>query len=176
MLKQEKEFDFLIWGTIQPYKGVLEFLKFLFTSEEGKKIKLLIAGKCFDKCYKQKMSQYLNDNITFKDDFFSLEKIREMANKSNFILFTHKSVSVLSSGALMDTVGMAVKIIGPDHGSFRDLSKLSFIETYRSYEDILRLNDTAKNTPINFEELTLFYSENTWKGFGNYLKEKLEKL
>jgi len=175
-LKQQKEFDFLIWGTIQPYKGVLEFLKFLNTSEERKNLKLLIAGKCFDKTYKQKMFPYLNENITVKDDFFSLEEIREMARKCNFILFTHKFVSVLSSGALMDAVSMGVKIIGPDHGSFKDLSSLSFVETYKDYEGILSLNNTSKNTPVNFEELTSFYSENTWKGFGNYLEGKLQKL
>lgn len=175
-LKKEKEFDFLIWGTIQPYKGILEFLTFLNTSEEGKKIKLLIAGKCFDKTYKKKLLPYLNRNITFKDDFFSLEKIREIANQANFILFTHKSVSVLSSGALMDTVGMGVKIIGPDHGAFKDLSSLSFIYTYKKYEDILKLNQTNTNTSVNFEELTLFYSENTWEGFGNYLDGKFREL
>ena len=175
-VEAEKKYDFLIWGTIQPYKGVLEFLKFLNFSEERGKVKLLIAGKCFDPSYREKMLPYLNENITFKDNFFSLKEILKMANQVNFILFTHKSVSVLSSGALMDAVSMGVKIIGPDHGAFKDLSSLNFIMTYKNYEDILKLNQTNKDIPVNFEELTSFYSENSWEGFGNYMEGKFQEL
>lgn len=174
--KSLKKYDFLIWGTIEPYKGVLEFLKFLNDSEEGKKVNLLIAGKCFISSYKNEMIPYLNENITFKDHFFSLEEIRKMADQADFILFTHKTFSVLSSGALMDTLSMGVKIIGPENGSFKDISSLSFLKTFKEYEDILSINRTGKKDNVNFEELSSFYSENTWKVFGEKLNVQLQDL
>ena len=174
--KMAVQYDFLIWGTLQPYKGVLEFLKFLNNSEEGKNVKLLIAGKCFDEAYKDQLRPYLNENITFKEDFFSLEEIKEMAHHSNFILFTHKTFSVLSSGALMDAIGMGAKIIGPDNGSFKDLSSLSFVKTYLTYEDIIDFGKFATNNPIDFEEVNSFYAENTWEKFGIKLGRRMQEL
>lgn len=171
-----KEFDFLIWGTIQPYKGVLEFLNFINNSEKAKNLKILIAGKCFNKDYKKKIFSVLSENVTFKNEFFSLEEIKNMAQNANFILFTHKTVSVLSSGALMDAISMGVRIIGPNNGSFRDLSSLSFVSNYKNYEDIIKLNQSARNESIDFKELKEFYSENTWQRFGENLNIELQKL
>ena len=175
--KKHKEYDFLIWGTIKPYKGVLEFLKFLKENEKSS-FKILIAGKCFDDNYKNQMELFLSTNITFKNEMFTIEEISEMASQCKFILFLQNSVSVLSSGVLMDSIGMGVKIIGPNRGAFRDLSALSFINVYNSYEDIFLLLEKLVNedSSVNITELNEFYKKNTWLNFGNSVHAEIIKM
>lgn len=175
--QKEKEYDFLIWGTIQPYKGILEFLKFLDTNETTS-FKILIAGKCFDKHYKKDITSLLSNNITFKDEFFTMDEIAEMAGYCEFILFVHNAISVLSSGALMDSIRMGVKIIGPHRGAFKDLSTLSFINTYKNYKDIPVLHKKygGENAKINAKEHNEFYMRNNWETFGNRMHLEINKM
>ena len=119
---EEKIFDFLIWGAISPYKGILEFLKYINESHAFSKFKILIIGRCFDKEYKTEMNKYLTKNIIHHDNFYEFKEIANFAKKTKFILFTHKSASVLSSGSLMDSIRMRSIIIGPNLGAFKDLN------------------------------------------------------
>ena len=174
---KKREYDFLIWGNIQPYKGIREFLKFL-KNNDIKSVKILIIGKCTDEHYKKEIMSLLSDNITFKEGFFTMNEIAEMAGYCEFILFVHNAVSVLSSGALMDSIRMGVKIIGPHRGAFKDLSTLSFINTYKDYEDILLLHKKygGEKEGINDKEYYEFYNRNTWETFGNRMQLEIDKL
>lgn len=170
-----KKFDFLIWGTIFPYKGVLEFLKFI--REHNSASKILILGKCFDSEYKKQLQGYMSKNIVFYDQIFSIEEIAQFARQSQFTLFTYKPHSVLSSGALMDSIRMRTIIIGPNHGAFEDLNSFSFIRTFKNYEDILIISENYKphSDQVN-DDLEDFCKKNSWKIFAENLENELAKL
>lgn len=171
----EKKYDFLIWGSISPYKGIQDFLKFVKTNVDFHHLKILIIGRCFEDSYKIEINPLLSKNIIHEDKFCDLEEIAKFASHSRFILFTHKSTSVLSSGSLIDSIRMSSRIIGPDIGAFKDLKPLSFIETYETYEDILEINKRylESSKQVNHKELEEFYRDNSWERFSDIINSYL---
>ncbi len=115
----EKKFDLLIWGTIHPYKGVIDFLKFAKNKPEIRNIKIAISGICPDPTERKELNELLTNNITYINDFQDIEEIAKLANESRFVLFTYNSESILSSGSLMDSIRMGTSIIGPNKGAFK---------------------------------------------------------
>jgi len=172
----KKEYDFLIWGSISPYKGVLEFLEFAKKNKVMHTFKILVVGKCYDIGYKKLLKPLLSKNILLIDRYFEMEEITKLANQSRFILFTHKATSVLSSGTLIDSIRMQSRIIGPDIGANKDLKALSCIETYEKYEDILEINNRYLDVEkqIDPNELEKFYKENNWEEFSSKIHELLK--
>jgi hypothetical protein len=177
-LNSKKAYDFLIWGSISPYKGVLEFLHFVSQNKNFSYLKILIVGRCLDDSYKNKLKPYFSNMIILKDNFFKIEDVAEFAIQSRFILFTHKATSVLSSGSLIDSIRMNSRIIGPDVGAFKDLKSLSFIDTYKTYEDILVIHKKygGEKAAVNPKEHHEFYKRNTWETFGNRMHLEIDKL
>jgi glycosyltransferase involved in cell wall biosynthesis len=170
---QKYTYDFLIWGTIWPYKGVVEFLQFL--KETGNThYKVLIVGICINEQMKIDLESYLTDNVIHMNNFYEMKDIAGFANQTKFTLFTYKPVSVLSSGSLMDSIGMGSAIIGPNTGAFKDLSSYNFINTYDTYSDIISFCNNSKltgNSTLN--EIKSFCNENSWPLFGESLNKAL---
>lgn len=176
-LNLDPKYDFLIWGVILPYKGVLEFLKYANDSTEMKTLKILIVGKCPDKEYKSKLNRYLSENIIHLDTYFSLEEIANFANQAKFTLFTYKPESVLSSGSLMDSIGMNSLIIGPNIGAFKDLSSYGFVKTYDSFQDIINIYKNYKHDRNCIRAaIDSFCHENSWERFGEKVNKEFKIL
>ncbi|MBN2486810.1 MAG: hypothetical protein JXB34_12620 [Bacteroidales bacterium] len=168
--KPVKKFDFLIWGTIFPYKRVLEFLDFVKKNPKLGKAKIRITGVCIPEWQKAEIEKHVNSNISYIDGFLDLKDIARMANQSEYVLFTYNDPSVLSSGSLMDSIRMGAKIIGPDSGAFRDLKQYSFMETFNSYDDIVDIFEGNRMFKLtNFDETVTFCEQNSWKLFGDKL-------
>lgn len=169
----EKEYDFLIWGSIFPYKGIDRFLRFVRNSEELQSAKVLLVGRCKNQEYKQEILAILPDNAVFRDELLSLEEIAAYVAQSRFTLFTYNSKTVLSSGSLIDAIRMGAVVIGPDHGSFRDMKHWSFLQTYREFDELPEM--IAAFSP-NAEEIeadrNVFMEQNTW---GNFVR-KIEAI
>jgi glycosyltransferase involved in cell wall biosynthesis len=164
----EKKYAFLIWGTIHPYKGVLEFLDSIKKIDEFKELKILISGICPDSKLYDRLKSHINGNITHINDFQDIEEIAELANKSEFVLFTYNSPSVLSSGSLMDSIRMGASIIGPNKGAFKDLNKYEFIKTYDNYNEVIDIYKKEKYSN-NSDELSSFCQENSWDTYAEKL-------
>jgi len=166
----QKEYDILIWGTIHPYKGVIEFLEFATQNEGLNQMRILVSGICPHPELKERLFELLTPNIEYRDGFFDIEDISEMTTKSRYTLFTYNSGSILSSGSLMDSIRMGAMIIGPDKGSFRDLKSEKFIETYSNLNDIARIiAKYSDNEAERLKEQIAFCERNSWKHFGNQL-------
>jgi len=174
--EKEKPFDLFIWGAIHPYKGLLEFLKFIRESKLSYNI--LIAGKCNDSAYKEELQGYLDSNISFHDEFLEMKKIAEYSSQSRYTLFTYNSDSVLSSGSLMDSIRMGSSIIGPKKGAFLDLEPYSFIQTFENYKDIIDILKLSKSDAEKENlEIREFCDQNTWQKFiGKVEKEMPDKI
>ncbi len=166
----EKKYDFLIWGTIHPYKGVIEFLEYVLESEGLRKYKILISGICPHDDLKMKLDSCLNERIEHRDGFFDIEEIAEMTNQSRYTLFTYNSSSILSSGSLMDSIRMGAMIIGPDKGAFRDLKDQIFVSTYKNYDELLKIvEQTEDMEEVRINQLKRFCQQNSWSSFGKKL-------
>ena len=134
--------DFLIWGTIQPYKGIVDFLKYLKDTGKIHFFKILIIGRCLDYQYKKEVDKYL-----------------------------------LSSGSLMDSIGMGSAIIGPNIGAFKDLSSYHFINTYSTYDKIIDIYNTYNsNKDSRLKEIDNFCHENSWELFSEKLCKEINKI
>lgn len=167
-----KVYDLFIWGTIYPYKGLIDFLKFVNNDENARKLNIKIVGICPDSDYRKKMMKLLTDRISYTDKFLKWEELNLMAQKSRFILFTYNSDSVLSSGSLMDSIRMGIPIIGPSIGAFNDLETYNFIYTYNRYSEIIDIcNNKHINENILRKEMVTFCKENHWDHFNDKLAE-----
>ena len=173
----KKKFDFLFWGTIHPYKNILEFLEFLKKRKDIEPPRILIVGHCLDQEYEKELTSCLTDNVIFENKFYEMDAIANFAAQSKYILFTYSAQSVLSSGALMDSIRMSTQIIGPDHGAFKDLAHLSTIHVYENYDDIVDIyNKVVGSEKPDQQELNVFIEENSWLEFGEKLFKHTQKL
>ena len=170
-------YDFLIWGTIQPYKGIVDFLKYLKDTGKIHFFKILIIGRCLDYQYKKEVDKYLAINIIHLDEYYEIREIANFANQAKFTLFTYKPESLLSSGSLMDSIGMGSAIIGPNIGAFKDLSSYHFINTYSTYDKIIDIYNTYNsNKDSRLKEIDNFCHENSWELFSEKLCKEINKI
>ncbi len=47
----EPEWDVLIWGSMHPYKGILEFLELFAGSDHKNRLRVLVWGRFSDEAY-----------------------------------------------------------------------------------------------------------------------------
>jgi hypothetical protein len=175
--ESDKLYDFLIWGVIYSYKGMLEFLEFITKTNNVLGIRILIVGRCFDAELKKELKKYLSEKIVHIDKFLEIEQISRFANLSKFILFTYKSPTVLSSGALMDSIRMNSIIIGPNTGAFKDLSSFCFVKVYDDYTDIVSIYNNYRSFQIPSKETyDHFFRGNSWEKFSEKISKEINRL
>lgn len=168
----EKKYDILIWGTIHPYKGVIDFLKYMRSSDALGKLKIIISGICPDTNERKQLYELLSENIHYINSFQNIEEISRLASQSRYILFTYNSDSILSSGSLMDSIRMRTLVIGPEKGAFKDLKKYSFVKTYNHFDEIpLIIKSGVSNESMLYRDIEEFCIENSWKRFGQKLRK-----
>ncbi len=162
-----KYFDFLIWGSMMPYKGVDLFLKFLQREKLTHDYSLFIVGKFNSESYLREVKSLAGDKTTVEDRYPSMDELQDLADRARFVLFTYNNRSVLSSGALMDTLGMGTKIIGPHTGAFADLATEGIILSYQDFREIPGLvrKESGSHT-LNHEKTKIFMKEHTWQKTG----------
>ncbi|NHE55553.1 glycosyltransferase family 4 protein [Cyclobacterium plantarum] len=177
LLNVQKTTDFLIWGSVYKYKGIDKFLNFNSTLSLDKQFKVKIAGKCFDQKYLTEIESLVSENIEFYNEVLDFDEIYRIAQESRFILFTYNSDTVISSGSLIDSIRMGSMILGPNHGAFKDLSHLSFVNTYEDFNQIPAIIKKIDQAAYKLEsERKYFYEENNWNKFIEKLDFILLKL
>jgi beta-1,4-mannosyltransferase len=164
--------DFLIWGSIIPYKGILEFLEFISSNAAFSGFKIHIAGKCNNMQYWNQMNEVKGQNVTLINEFQDDEKLKELFSKTRFILFTYRNESVLSSGVLTDSLVAGKRIIAPDFGAFKDMAANGFASVYSNFSDIERIYLENQNKhQLDPMKIAQYFSENSWFKMGSKLKE-----
>ena len=152
-------YDFIIWGSIIKYKGIVKFLAEMSQEIISKNIRLLIIGQCIDKNYYHEIKALVekNKNIKFINSFVSDSDLKQYISMSKSILFVYEPASVLSSGSLMKSLNYSKSIIGPDSDGFRDLKNVNMINVYKGYEEIFSFSN-------NFDEKSRvkFLLDKTW--------------
>lgn len=153
--------DIIIWGSVSRYKNILEFLKYISDKKYYSSKKILVCGKCDDLNYINELKMYLNNNIQFENKFYSNDELKNVIKKSNIILFTYGSETVISSGALIYSLNFCKPIIGPKIGNFAELP--DFVNTYNEFSQIEKLLENLKS--IDEEKLDIYLKNNTWEKF-----------
>jgi beta-1,4-mannosyltransferase len=170
--------DLLIWGTITPYKGIDSFLEYLYQQNEQFKYKILIVGKVPSNEFLDKLKEFENEKIIINNQYIDNEELSVMINSSKAVLFTYTGDSVLSSGALMDSLAHGALVIGPHVGAFKDSSDLGVIKTYQNFDQLMSILhelDDAKKA-IDHQKISDFTSNYSWENFGHQLNEVMKDL
>ena len=169
----KKEYDILIWGTMSPYKGVLDFLESQAEILKDKKIKII--GKFSDSAYFQKVNKFQSANISIENRFPTVDELYKLHQDSKFVLFPYKADSVFTSGALADALTFNCNIIGPQVGAFVDLEQLNLIKTFNNYSDIKSILNNPLD-PSSLNSIRDFCERNSWTNFGKKLGVEINKL
>ncbi|MBS1662896.1 MAG: glycosyltransferase family 4 protein [Bacteroidetes bacterium] len=169
----EPAIDFLIWGSIFPYKGILEFLEFVSKNESWRKYRIRIIGKCSDAAYWRAMESYKTENIVMTNQFVEEQELHKLFAQTRFILFTYRKESILSSGVLIDSLIAGRRIIAPDCGAFADMAETDgFVSVYQEFADIARIYEAEyDNYLLDKEALTSFVLQNSWDKMGQRFKK-----
>lgn len=173
--QKEYSYDMIIWGAISPYKGISAFLKFLEERDLFPEYRILLAGRITTPDLAAELEAYGQkyDNLEIIDEFVETDRLIELIQVSKITLFTYHSDSVLSSGALMDSLTYGATILGPGVGAFKDLSELGLIETYTDFNSLVAKADFLLNSPEENKTrklmLTEFMETNSWSQFSNIL-------
>ncbi len=174
----DKKYDILIWGTLSPYKAIDIFLEFLAKRKALNKYRILIAGKSVNPEFFMKLKKYENENIEIRNQFIENDELVAMIQQSKVTLFTYSGDSVLSSGALIDSISYGAVVFGPDTGAFGEMGRAGVIRTYESLEDLfvlLEQMDQLDNSGIP-ERISEFIKAHTWSKFGEAFREKLKSI
>ncbi|HAT1640293.1 TPA: hypothetical protein ACT1U1_001880 [Raoultella ornithinolytica] len=169
-----KTYDAIIWGTIEPYKGILEFLRFYSSNQKKSIDKMLIIGRCKNESYFQELLSCCPENIEIQNRKVDFSELALLIENSRCVLFPYKSGSISSSGALMDTIALGGHAIGPKVGAFNDLEKEGLCKTFSEYSEIDNLIQNIES--INADKLSDFIKNNTWDNFGDYISMMIKTI
>lgn len=175
--RPEKKYDILIWGTIAPYKGIDQFLKYLFLEKLEGKYSILIIGKISPADYSASLESYKSDKIAIQNKFIEDDLLSQLISQSRIVLFTYSKSSILSSGVLMDSLGYGANIIAPHVGAFADLSADGIIRTFDDFPDMIgkiddQINDSESKDTM--ERLGRFLDENSWNSYSDKVIQMLD--
>ena len=171
-----KQYDIIIWGTLLEYKGVDKFLEYLHALGLQEKYHILVTGKIPSEEYRKKLYRLASAKIRIENRFVSDEELFSLISSSKVVLFTYKQESVLSSGALMDSISAGATVIGPETGAFGDLAKEGLVITYTDFRDLITKTDLilGKKLGVNKAKLDTFIAENSWPHFGIRLADFIQ--
>lgn len=163
------KWDYIVWGSISPRKGVTEFLEYASHSEYLKGKKILIAGRCNDKCYAQRITNLLTPNVCFINQFLSDEELADLIACSKYILFTYKNESLISSGALIYSLNFCKPIIAPNDGNFADMPGV--VSCYNTFKDIESISEQHH---FDIKKLEGILNEEVWEKFPDKIEQYLQ--
>jgi hypothetical protein len=173
---ENKTIDILIWGAIAEYKGIDKFLEYLYKNNLENKYKILIAGKISTTAYRSKLMKMANKNISIEDHFLEKDKLIDYIQQSRVVLFTYSNDSVLSSGALTDTLTYRGTILGPDTGSFKDLAEEKMIRVYNNLVEIPGILDQmlSMENSVTGKKINSYFEKTSWNNFIIFINGLLE--
>ena len=170
-----KDWDMIIWGTLIEYKGVDKFLSYLRSQGLDSKYRILVTGHIPSPEYRRKLYRYKTATIQIEDRFVDEEELFDLIARSSAVVFTYRQESVLSSGALMDSLSVGAIVAGPETGAFHDLGEEGLVITYSGFGDLVRKLDglLEGGLTVDHGKLENFIMENSWSHLGIILADFL---
>jgi beta-1,4-mannosyltransferase len=174
--------DILIWGLIEKYKGIDDFLEYLHGEGVLQDFRIILAGRVAseDLLYRLRSLMAHSDRITLLDEYLPEQVLMSLIRKTRLVVLTYHSESVLSSGVLMDSLSQSAYVIGPDTGAFRDLSGLGLVDTFTDYRQLLEKIhlhlDPQTDHRAQRERIAHFVEENSWDNFSARIHVLIEEI
>jgi beta-1,4-mannosyltransferase len=175
----EKKFDILIWGSLTPYKGIDNFLEFLESKDLIGNYKVLITGKALSEEFYEKIIKFSGNNIIIKNEFVSDHELMQMISESRIILFTYSGNSVLSSGALIDSISYGAFVVGPNVGAFKEMGELGIIKVYDDFMQLPEIIDNSlidDHSVVQSQKINHFIKNHTWDKFSDAFNSRIQKI
>lgn len=157
--------DIFIWGAIEPYKGIVEFLESGIAQKHGFKIKII--GKSKIASLTEAINKYCSSLVTYENRHADFCEIKDYCLHSRYVLFPYVGNSVSSSGALIDTIAFGGTPVGPNVGAFKDLNEDKVCITYRDYHELEQI--LLKNYSVSDMDRKNIIEENSWQKFSKRL-------
>jgi len=173
--RKDPSIDFLIWGSIIPYKGIDKFLELLYEFKLENRYRIVIAGKVQSSGYEELISGYCNESIRLDNRFIPENELIRYLENTKTVLFTYVGNSVLSSGALMESLSFGVNILAPEVGAFRDTKDEGIIDTYKDYNELGQILQKGFVQPGNRRDsIESFIKANNWDQFSRKISDWLD--
>jgi hypothetical protein len=179
---QSKTNDLILWGTVNAYKGIDKFLLQMEKKGILPNYRIIVAGTVADPELAGLLTEISkkHPNVTLINRYIEARELAELIYKSKCVLFTYHSDSILSSGALMDSLQFKATVIGPDAGAFHDLAREKLIYVYRDEEDRIHLLDKLLSNyaqeNISRERIEAYMEDNSWDHFSERITRQLDQL
>lgn len=177
LLKEQSttDYDLLVWGSVSPYKGIMDFARFNYNSDKLNDQKILVAGRFSSLEFYTEVLQFHRSNIELINKVQDEEALIDLFSRSKYVLFCYQSASVLSSGALCKTLSYGKTIIGPNLGAFKELGEKGLIYTYNSFDELAHMLQGADKhlKPIDKQYIKQYIQKTSWQNFKNFLVENL---
>jgi hypothetical protein len=173
----QKKYDILIWGSLSPYKGIIPFLEYLHKNKVENKYKILIIGTASSEEFFKEISALQTDTIEIRNEFIEDSKLQQIIEESEIVLFSYNNASILSSGALIDSIGYGAQVIGPHVGAFADLAKDDIVQTFQNFDELIPKIDKylkGENKQESKVKTENFIKENSWDKYAEYIRGVIE--
>jgi len=114
------EFAFLFFGSLQPYKGVLELLSAydaLRAAQPGRKLRLVIAGKPVDPAYCEEIAQRVRGrrDVSFWPSTIEDAQLQTLFTAADVVVVPY--LRTLNSGVALLAATFRRMVVGPDAGA-----------------------------------------------------------
>ncbi|RYZ21252.1 MAG: hypothetical protein EOO16_13715 [Chitinophagaceae bacterium] len=172
----ETRWDLLLWGSVSPYKGVLEFVRLHAARPELQGLKVLVAGRFSSPELYEAVKAAAHPNVTIRNEVISEDELPRLVAQSRYVLFAYLSASVLGSAALSRTLAYGKTVIGPHCGAFRALAERGLLYSFRNEEELAGLLASLQAAPrtVDPEALRRYTEEHSWDHFAAFLEAHLQ--
>ncbi len=172
-----KEFVFLYFGLVRPYKNI-ELLIEAFTISPIPNAKLLIAGKPSDVQYAKKIKELCkkSDNIELDLHYIPDQKVYQYMQKADAIVLPYDKKSSMNSGAMIAAFSCKKPVIVPDIAMARDYTDKEYVYRYgykNVTEHVERLCDAMKQAYSQGKEKNTAFGETAYQ---DVLEKNSEKM
>ena len=170
ILKINNEKVLLYFGTIKPYKGILDLIN-IFNNINNIKTQLIIAGKVLNKDYLKKINNSIDNKISIKliNKFIEPDDLQIYFNASDAVVLPFNNIE--NSGSAILAMGFKKVIIAPDMGVLPDRLKKQKLFLYKDdlKEKLLKVINSENQELIkygqkNYKELKKY----KWSNFSKY--------
>lgn len=148
-------FIYLIFGSIRPYKGIINCIESFKKLRRNRNVKLLIAGKPINNQIKRDILNRIKNspNINFISEFITEDQIQVYFKASDIIVYSFKKI--LTSGGIFLAMSFGKPIIAPRLGCIPETlnEKGAFLYNSQEKEGLLIALEKALHNKNKLKEM-----------------------
>lgn len=179
--KCEDNIDVLVWGSIEPYKGILELIEQY--KKHHQNFRLKVIGKAQEEYFSKLLHTSKELNIHLENRFINSQELDNYFAAAKIILLPYSHSDTFSSGSLIHSLNARKIIIGPSLGNFLDLEKCSACLTYKDYRSLFYLINKLlmdkSYYDITLKQMNIgasnYIKDNSWDLFAKRLVNSIRK-